>query len=154
MAGRHVRTRRLVAAALLVLPAAACGADEPAATPQPTAGRPRVTARLAPVDGSDVRGVLTLTDSGFGTYATIDVTGLQPRTTSRGVIDAGTCDEPGASPLALPALTSNADGEATATADLKLRDEDVAFETLADGEHVVRVVSDDADLACGEIPAA
>jgi LPXTG-motif cell wall-anchored protein len=68
-------------------------------------------------------------------------------------MQAGTCDMPSASFATLPDLEADAAGQATATGSVLFRaTEDVALETMADGEHIIAIQTDQT-VACGVIPA-
>jgi LPXTG-motif cell wall-anchored protein len=111
------------------------------------------TVQLEPVDGSGVSGTATLTAAGEGTEVTLEVQGLSPGATARGTMQAGTCDMPSASFAALPDLQADATGAAIATGRVLFRGaEDVALETMADGEHIIAIQTDQV-VACGVIPA-
>jgi len=130
----------LVALALLLLPGIAMAQET-------------VTVQLEPVDGSGISGTATLTAAGEGTEVTLEVQGLAPGATARGTMQAGTCDMPSASFATLPDLQSDANGTAIATGRVLFRGaEDVALETMADGEHIIAIQTDQV-VACGVIPA-
>ena len=111
-----------------------------------------VVVQLDPVGGSGVSGTATLSAAGEGTNVALDMGGLAPGTAARGTMQAGTCDVPSASFAALPDLQADAAGRATATGSVLFRGtEDVALETMADGEHIFAIQSDQL-VACGVIP--
>jgi len=111
-----------------------------------------VIVQLDPVDGSGISGTATLSPAGEGTNVALDIQGLAPGTAARGTMQAGTCDMPSASFAALPDLQANATGRATATGLVLFRGtEDVALETMADGEHIIAIRTDQV-VACGVIP--
>ncbi len=113
----------------------------------------QVTARLVSTDDDRVIGVAVLRAAGEGTRAIVNVADLEPDASVRGVINAGTCTDQGASFLPLPELHADREGRARASGRLRFRgSEDVALRELADGEHVVRLFTEDADVACGTIP--
>lgn len=74
-----------------------------------------VTVQLEPVGGSGVRGTAILTAAGEGTSVSFDVQGLPPGTSARATMQVSTCAMPSASFAALPDLTADAAGKATAT---------------------------------------
>jgi hypothetical protein len=111
-----------------------------------------VTVPLDPVGGSGVSGTATLTAAGEGTQVELVVEGLAPGTAARATMQANTCAEPSASFAALPDLTADASGTATATGSVFFRGtEDVALATMADGAHIIAIQTDQM-VACGVIP--
>jgi hypothetical protein len=115
-------------------------------------GAETVVVQLDPVGGSGVSGTATLSAAGEGTNVVLDIGGMAPGTAARGTMQAGTCDMPSASFAALPDLEANATGRATATGSVLFRGtDDVALETMADGEHIIAIQTDQV-VACGVIP--
>jgi hypothetical protein len=115
-------------------------------------GRDRVSVALQPVGRSRVSGTAILTSNFEGTRIAIGLRGLRPREDVLGVINAGDCEEQGASPLALPRLRSDGMGRARAYGPLRFRGrEDVALTDLADADHAVRIIGR-GELACGVVP--
>ena len=111
-----------------------------------------VTVQLDPMAGSGVSGTATLTAAGEGTQVTLDVQGLAPNTTAQATMQANTCDLPSASFATLPDLTADGSGQATATGSILFRGtDDVALATMADGEHIITIQTDQV-VACGVIP--
>lgn len=132
--------RRLTAIAGLALAFASCSST------------PSVTARLRSPEG-EVVGVAVLSAARDGTRITVDVAGLEHDTEYRGGINAGVCDRPGASFLPIPHFTTDEDGRARISGELLFRGrEPIELSTLADGEHVVRVIGHDGNAACSVIP--
>jgi hypothetical protein len=112
----------------------------------------QVTVQLEPVAGSGVSGTAILTAAGDGTQVALDVEGLAPGATARATMQAGTCAMPSASFAALPDLTADAAGRATASgAVLFHATENVALAVMADGEHIIAIHTDQV-VACGVIP--
>ncbi|NLE75704.1 MAG: hypothetical protein GX605_02985 [Chloroflexi bacterium] len=112
-----------------------------------------VSVQLDSVGGSGVSGTATLTAAGDGTEVALEVQGLAASAEAQAALHAGTCQMPSASFTALPALQADADGRATASGAVLFRGaEPVALTTLADGEHII-IVSTDQAAACGVIPA-
>jgi hypothetical protein len=112
-----------------------------------------VTVQLQPVADSGVRGTATLTAADEGTNITLDLQGLAPGVTAQAALQAGTCEQPSASFVALPELQADASGRATATGAALFRGaEPVDLVTFADGAHVVTVQTEQL-VACGVIPA-
>jgi hypothetical protein len=112
----------------------------------------QVTVQLEPVAGSGVSGTAILTAAGDGTQVALDVEGLAPGATARATMQAGTCAMPSASFAALPDLTADAAGRATASGLVLFHStENVALTVMADGEHIIAVHTDQV-VACGVIP--
>jgi hypothetical protein len=111
-----------------------------------------VTVQLDPVGESGVSGTATLTAAGDGTDVALDIQGLAPGADARATMQANTCDMPSASFAALPDLKADAAGRATATGSVLFRGtENVALETMADGEHIIAIQTGQV-VACGVIP--
>ena len=111
-----------------------------------------VTVQLDPMAGSGVSGTATLTAASEGTQVTLEVQGLAPNATAQAAMQANTCDMPSASFAALPELTADGSGQATATGSILFRGtDDVALATMADGEHIITIQTDQV-VACGVIP--
>ncbi len=111
-----------------------------------------VTVRLDPVGGSGVSGTATLSAAGDGTRVALDIKGLAPGAEARGSMRAGTCAWSGASFATLPDLKADADGRARATGSVLFHGtENVALETMADGEHIIGIQAGQFG-ACGVIP--
>jgi LPXTG-motif cell wall-anchored protein len=111
-----------------------------------------VTVQLDPVGGSGVSGTATLTAAGEGTDIALDIQGLAPGAAARGTMQAGTCELPSASFASLPDLQADATGRATATGSVLFRGtEAVALATMADGEHILAIQTEQV-VACGVIP--
>lgn len=152
----------LIAAALLFAIASSQLYAAQAAAPT-TQARMSVTAQLDPVGDAGVSGTATLTTAGDiahapnlddATQVVLDIGGLQPGATVEASLHAGSCDVPGASAAALPGLTADAMGRATATGMVLFRGtENVAFSTITDGDHIIRITSGGSEAACGSIPA-
>ena len=130
----------------------------------PALAQQAVTARLSPQGGSGVGGTATLAPAGDVAHAprlddatrvVLEVSGLPPGATAQGSLHAGTCATPSASAAALPGLTADATGRATAGGFVLFRGaENVAFSTVADGDHVINIASGGRVVACGAIPRA
>jgi len=113
----------------------------------------RVDVPLTAVGDSGVGGDVTLTASGEGTEVTLNVTGLAANAEAQASMHAGTCEAPSASFAQLPSLTADASGNASATGRVLFQgSEDVALQTMADGEHIIQINSGGQVLACGVIP--
>jgi len=111
-----------------------------------------VTVQLDPVGDSGVGGTATLTAAGAATTVVLEIQGLAPGSSARATMHAGTCAMPSASFAAMPDLTADETGNATATGSVLFRGaEDVALVTMADGEHII-VIQSEQVVACGVIP--
>lgn len=130
----------ILAVALLFLSSAALAQD-------------RVDVPLTAVGDSGISGDATLVASGEGTEVTLNVTGLAANAEAQASMHAGTCEQPSASFAALPSLTADANGSATATGRVLFQgSEDVALQTMADGQHIISISSGGQVVACGAIP--
>jgi LPXTG-motif cell wall-anchored protein len=128
----------------------------------PALAQQLITATLAPLGGSNVRGTLTV-EPPVGGIATLVVepTGLAATTRYEASLHSGTCTTPSASAARLMGLlTVGADGRGQLmTAHAVGTGVGVAFELthelLADGDHVVVVHEQGGSaVACGAIPRA
>jgi hypothetical protein len=139
------------------------GRLDAAASPAPTAqNQPSVTVQLAPVGGSGISGTATLIAAGDFAHApnlddatrvSLTVVGLPPLATAQSSLHAGTCVAPSASAAALPSLTADGAGRATATGMVLFRgEENVAFSSITGGDHVINISSGGRVVACGAIP--
>lgn len=111
-----------------------------------------IIVQLDPVGESGVRGTVTLTATGNGTNAVLDIEGLAPGANAQATMHANTCAMPSASFTALPVLNADATGRAAATGSVLFRGmEDIALATIADGEHII-IIQTEQIVACGVIP--
>jgi hypothetical protein len=111
-----------------------------------------VTVQLDPVGESGVSGTATLTAAGDGTNVALDIQGLAAGADARATMHANTCDMPSASFATLPDLKADAAGRAAATGSVLFHGtENVALETMADGEHIIAIQTGQV-VACGVIP--
>lgn len=130
----------------LVLMAALC-------LPLAVLAQESVTVQLSAVGDSGVSGTATLTSEGEATQVALEISGLPTGATARATMQAGTCEMPSASFATLPDLEADEAGRASASGYVLFRgSEDVALETMADGEHVV-IIQLETAVACGGIPA-
>jgi LysM repeat protein len=150
-----------VAALLVAAGPAQLFAAEPMAAAAQSLSQARVP--LSPVGGSGVSGTVTFVAAGDEAHAPnlddatrvyIDIVGLPAGASAQSSLHAGTCAQPGASAAALPNLTADRPGgRASANAMVLFRgSENVAFSTVADGSHIVRITADGRVVACGAIP--
>jgi LysM repeat protein len=135
-----------------------------AAEPMTSAAQtpPQVIAQLSPEGGSGVGGTATFAAAGDEAHApnledatrvSLEVVGLAPGSSAQSSLHAGTCAQPGASAAALPDLTADSSGNATASGMILFRgSENVPFSTVADGDHVIRITAGGRGVACGAIP--
>jgi len=111
-----------------------------------------IIVQLDPVGESEVSGTATLTAAGNGTNVVLDIEGLAPGANAQATMHANTCALPSASFTPLPALNADATGRATATGSVLFRGmEDIALATIADGEHII-IIQTEQIVACGVIP--
>jgi len=115
----------------------------------------KVTVRLAPVDGSSVRGTIVLTGVSSGTKAVLDVKGLPGGARAVTRLHAGTgLESLGASFAPLPKLRADAAGRARASGRVLFQGrEPVALADIADAGHVIVVALRGEILAYGVVPA-
>ena len=147
----HLTWRPLLGLSLIVLAVPALPVLP--ALPAVVMAQETVTVPLEAVEGSGVSGTAVLTAAGEGTNVALEVNGLPPGATARATMQAGTCATPSASFAALPDLTADAGGRATATGSVLFRGaEAVALATMADGEHILAIQTEQV-VACGVIPA-
>jgi hypothetical protein len=111
------------------------------------------TVPISAVGNSGVGGSAVLTATGGGTSISLDIEGLAAGASAQASLHAGTCEMPGASAAALPALTADTSGKAAASGSVLFRGtEDVALSIIADGDHVILVSEANQVVACGWIP--
>lgn len=105
------------------------------------------------VNDSGVSGTARVTAAGDATEVSLNLSGLAPNAEAQASMHSGTCDLPSASFAALPALTADADGNASASGTILFQgSENVSLASIADGEHVIIVQSGGENVACGVIP--
>jgi hypothetical protein len=135
---RSVLVLVLFAAALLATPAEA---------------NESIKSKLTEKDDSGVGGTATFSFTHPDTRALVELTGLDPGATARIIVHAGDCSGQSASFVALPDVSADAGGNATADGLLLFQGrETVELGTIADGEHSISVVQGDRTVACGEVP--
>jgi opacity protein-like surface antigen len=144
-----MRTRlSLLAAAgvaLLVLAAAAA-----AAGPAPP---PLVEGVIfKPVAKSGVQGTGRVTQNGIGTGVVVRLSGLKPHATARVLLQTGRYPKLSASFAKAVNLKADAGGRARGSSAIRFRNEPVAFWIVADGDHVLTVISGGKVVAIAEIP--
>jgi hypothetical protein len=113
-----------------------------------------VTAPLAPVARSGVAGTAVVTQAFSGTNIVLSLRGLAPRASIRALLDAGTCARPGASVAPIVEARATRAGALRVTGRAFFRSRPVAYETVADGGHVIRIVAGGRTVACGAVPMA
>ncbi len=116
------------------------------------AAAPTETIRLHSQPGSTVAGSATVGASGAGTLVILDVHGLPPSSGVRALLHAGTCTHFGASFAAIVIATANAEGAVHTRGHVLFHGLPVDDSTIADGGHVITVVSGSRVVACGVIP--
>jgi hypothetical protein len=116
------------------------------------AANPTETIKLEPVGGAAVRGTATLGARGSGTHAVLAIRGLAANGTVRALLHAGTCRRPSASFASIGSASANAGGVARWGSAIRFRTDPVSWTSVADGAHVVAIVSGAKVVACGVIP--
>ncbi len=112
----------------------------------------QVPLNLDAVGGSGVSGTALLTPAGEGPNVTLEIQGLPAGADARAVMNAGTCAQPSASFATLPNLKADSNGKATASGSILFHGtEPVALATVADGQHIISIQTDQV-VACGVIP--
>ena len=111
-----------------------------------------VETELSEQNDSGVRGTANFTFSLLDTRALVKLNGLDPGATARITVHAGDCSRQSASFVALPDVTADADGNATAEGLLLFQGKEaVELDTIADGAHSISVAQGDRTVACGEV---
>ena len=116
------------------------------------AAAPTETIRLHARPGSTVAGSATVGASGPGTLVLLDLHGLAPGSGVRSLLHAGTCAHFGASFAAIVTATANAKGAVHSRGHVRFHGLPVDYSTIADGSHVITIVSGSRVVACGVIP--
>jgi len=116
------------------------------------AAAPTETIRLHSRPGSTVAGSATVGARGAGTLVLLDVHGLASGSSVRALLHAGTCAHFGASFAAIVTATANAKGAVHTRGRVLFHGLPVDYSAIADGGHVITVVSGSCVVACGVIP--
>jgi hypothetical protein len=116
------------------------------------AAAPTETIRLHARPGSTVTGSATVGASGRGTLVLLDLHGLAPAGGVRALLHAGTCAHSGAGFAAIVTATANAQGAVRTRGHVLFHRLPVDYGTIADGGHVITIVSGSRVVACGVIP--
>jgi hypothetical protein len=116
------------------------------------AAAPTETIRLHARPGSTVRGSATEGASSAGKLVLLDLHGLAPVSGARALLHAGTCRHFGASFAAIVTAKANAKGSVRTRGHLLFHGLPVDYGSIADGGHVITVVSGSRVVACGVIP--
>ena len=116
------------------------------------AAAPTETNRLHARPGSTVTGSATVGASGRGTLVLLDLHGLASASGVRALLHAGTCAHFGASFAAIVTATANAQGAVHSRGHVRFHGLPVDYSTIADGSHVITIVSGSRVVACGVIP--
>ncbi|MGH3072123.1 MAG: hypothetical protein ACRDNB_07625 [Gaiellaceae bacterium] len=138
----RIRITVVVAAALVALSVAAASAAPPLAE--------GVT--FKPVAKSGVKGTGVVTQNGIGTGVVVRLNGLKPGSTARVLLRSGRWPNVSASFATAVNLKADALGRARASSAIRFRNEPVAFNIVADGDHVLTVVAGGRVVALAEIP--
>jgi hypothetical protein len=142
--GLRVSTRTFSLFAALLLLAVAL-------VPAAHAADGEVTVTLAAAGGSGVTGTAVLSADKAGTRVSIDVRGMQANASAQVSLHAGTCAQPSASFSELPGLQAGGNGVASAKGRVLFRGEEVQFNSIVDGQHVIAIGSAGRVLACGVV---
>jgi hypothetical protein len=116
------------------------------------AAAPTETIRLHPQHGAMVTGSATIGASGAGTAVSLDLRGLTPGSSVRALLHAGTCAHFGAIFAGITTATANATGLIHARGRILFLEMSVDYGAIADGAHVITIVSGSRVVACGVIP--
>ncbi len=139
----RIRIALLAAAALAGIAVAAAGAAAPPLAEGVT---------FKPVAKSSVAGTGIVTANGVGTAVTVRLTGLKPNSTARVLLRTGRYPQLSASFAQAVNVKADARGRARASSAIRFRNEPVAFHIVADGQHVLTVISQGRVVAVAEIP--
>ena len=116
------------------------------------AAAPTETIPLHARPGSTVAGSTTVGAGPAGTLVLLDLHGLAPRSGVRALLHAGTCAHFGASFAATVTATANPKGAVHTRGHVLFHGLSVDYSTIADGGHVITVVSGSRVVACGVVP--
>ena len=105
-----------------------------------------------PVGKSGVAGTGTVTANGIGTGIAVRLSGLKPNATARVLLRTGRYPELSASFAQAVNVKADARGRGRASSAIRFRNEPVAFQIVADGQHVLTVVANGRVVAVAEIP--
>jgi predicted lipoprotein with Yx(FWY)xxD motif len=118
------------------------------------AGPPTETVQLGPQRGSHVVGTAVVTAEGGGTVVRVSVRGLAPRVRVAARVRSGSCTSLGAGSGLIARGKSDARGRFRVTRAVTFRGTPVAYDSIADGEHVITIAGRSRVVACGVIGTA
>ena len=133
----------------LVLTASALGGGSGHA-----AGPPSQTVQLEPQRGSHVVGTAVVTAEAAGTVVRVSVKGLAPRVRVVARVRSGTCTSLGAGSGLIARGKADARGRFRVRRAVTLHGAPVAYDTIADGEHVITIGGRSRVVACGVVGTA
>ena len=135
--------------ALVVAASALAGASSGHA-----AGPPTATVQLGPQRGSHVVGTAVVSAEGAGTVVRLSLKGLRPRVRIVARVRSGTCTSLGAGAGRIASGKSDARGRFRVQHAVTFHEMPVAYDTIADGEHVITIASRSRVVACGVVGTA
>jgi len=117
-----------------------------------SAANPTETVRFTPVANSGVTGSATLGANGAGTRVSVRLAGLAPNASARVLLRTGAWPRVSASFASAVTVKADANGRARAASAVRFRNEPVSWTIVADGDHVLTVVSGGRVVAYAAIP--
>ncbi len=138
--------RLALTSAVLVLLVAVLTAGAASAT------NPTERVLFKPVAKAGVTGSATVGANGVGTKVSVQLTGLAPNATANVLLRVGRYPKLSASFAKAVSARADARGTARASSAIRFRGEPVSFGIVADGDHVLTVVSGGKVVAYAEIP--
>ena len=118
------------------------------------AGPPTETVQLRPQRGSHVVGTAIVTAEGVGTVVRLALKGLMPRVSTVAKVRSGTCASLGAGSGLIARGKSDARGRFRVKRAVTFRGAPVAYDTIADGGHVITIAGRSRVVACGVVGTA
>ena len=118
------------------------------------AGPPTETVRLGPQHGSHVVGAAVVTAEGAGTVVRLSLKRFAPRVGIVAKVRSGTCTSLGAGSGLIARGKSDARGRFRVRRTVTFNGTPVAYDSIADGEHVITIASRSRVVACGVIGTA
>ena len=113
---------------------------------------PTETVRFTQVANSGVTGSATLGANGGGTRVSVRLAGLAPGASARVLLRTGPWPRLSASFASAVTVKADANGRARASSAVRFRNEPVSWTIVADGDHVLTVVSGGRVVAYALIP--
>jgi predicted lipoprotein with Yx(FWY)xxD motif len=115
---------------------------------------PSETVQLGPQRGSHVVGTAVVAAEGAGTVVRVSVKGLAPRVRVVAKVRSGTCSSLGAASGLIASGRSDARGRFRARRAVTFHGAPVAYDGIADGEHVITIAGRSRVVACGIVGTA